>query len=180
MIETNEVEFTELIEWIDTITEWKDDKNKKRDGNRTMIDMLALIKKYYYHTLMKGSNSIKVVLPSIFTTSKYIKERYSKAVGSGINLKDEILWKLDEKGSPKDPYKLLNNFYENLEIDSDELLLESGKIQDGAAALIAYSKLQFTEMKDMERNAIISSLLQYCELDTLAMVMIYEHWINNT
>jgi hypothetical protein len=30
-------------------------------------------------------------------------------------------------------------------------------------------------MTDKERNEITSGLLKYCELDTLAMVMIYEH-----
>ena len=58
----------------------------------------------------------------------------------------------------------------------DELFLEDGKIQDGAAALIAFGKMQFTEMKEKEKDALIASLLQYCELDTLAMLMIYEHW----
>jgi len=38
--------------------------------------------------------------------------------------------------------------------------------------------MQFTEMSDMERNALREALLQYCELDTLAMVMIWEHWLN--
>jgi uncharacterized protein YprB with RNaseH-like and TPR domain len=30
-------------------------------------------------------------------------------------------------------------------------------------------------MSDKERNEITTGLLKYCELDTLAMVMIYEH-----
>ena len=54
--------------------------------------------------------------------------------------------------------------------------MEDGKIQDGADALIAFGKMQFTEMKEKEKNALIASLRQYCELDTLAMLMIYEHW----
>ena len=48
-------------------------------------------------------------------------------------------------------------------------------IADGGAALTAYSKLQFVDMPDHERETIINGLLKYCELDTLAMVMIYEH-----
>ncbi len=42
--------------------------------------------------------------------------------------------------------------------------------------MTAYGKLQFQEMSDTERRAIESALLKYCELDTLAMVMIYEAW----
>jgi hypothetical protein len=36
--------------------------------------------------------------------------------------------------------------------------------------------LQYQEMGDKERAEITEGLLRYCELDTLAMVMIYEHF----
>jgi hypothetical protein len=42
--------------------------------------------------------------------------------------------------------------------------------------MVAYAKMQFSQMSDKERTNIIKGLLKYCELDTLAMVMIYEHW----
>jgi hypothetical protein len=46
--------------------------------------------------------------------------------------------------------------------------------------MMAYAKFQFTEMTNLKREALISSLLQYCEINTLTMVMIYEHWINQS
>jgi hypothetical protein len=58
----------------------------------------------------------------------------------------------------------------------EKLFLENGKIQDGAAAMMAFGKMQFTEMDNQERSSLVKALLQYCELDTLAMLMIYEHW----
>ena len=42
--------------------------------------------------------------------------------------------------------------------------------------MMAYCYSQFTEMSEPEREAIKSSLLKYCELDTLAMVMLVEYW----
>ena len=36
-------------------------------------------------------------------------------------------------------------------------------------------KIQYTDMTNEERNQIKEALLKYCELDTLAMVMIMEH-----
>jgi hypothetical protein len=36
--------------------------------------------------------------------------------------------------------------------------------------------MQFEEMSEYERSEIRKALLKYCELDTLAMVMIYEGW----
>jgi hypothetical protein len=51
-------------------------------------------------------------------------------------------------------------------------------LADGGAAMVAFAKMQFTEMSEIERKAIIKGLLKYCELDTLAMVMIYEFWMD--
>ena len=36
-------------------------------------------------------------------------------------------------------------------------------------------KIQYTDMTEEEREDISEALKRYCELDTLAMVMIYEH-----
>jgi hypothetical protein len=46
----------------------------------------------------------------------------------------------------------------------------------GGAALIAYARMQFEEISNYERGEIRKALLKYCELDTMAMVMIYEGW----
>ena len=48
-------------------------------------------------------------------------------------------------------------------------------IEDGGAALTAYGKIQYSNMEAWERELIAEGLKRYCELDTLAMVMIYEH-----
>ena len=177
-MENEEEEFSEWIQWIDTITEWKDKETKEKyAGERNMVDLLKMIKQYYYHPEMRGSNSIKAVLPAVFTTSEYIKSRYSKPVGFGKNLKDIIMWQSDRKtGIPQDPYKLLPDKYQDLDMTKEELFLENGKIQDGAAAMMAFGKMQFTEMDNQELSSLVKALLQYCELDTLAMLMIYEHW----
>jgi hypothetical protein len=58
----------------------------------------------------------------------------------------------------------------------DQLISSNEEIKDGGAAMTAYAKMQFEEMSVYERNELTKSLLQYCELDTLAMVMIYEAW----
>ena len=49
-------------------------------------------------------------------------------------------------------------------------------IANGGSALTAYSKLQYTDMSQAEINELTKGLLKYCELDTLAMVFIYEHF----
>jgi hypothetical protein len=42
--------------------------------------------------------------------------------------------------------------------------------------MIAYAYLQFANMTDAERELYRQALLRYCELDTMAMVMIWEYW----
>jgi hypothetical protein len=58
----------------------------------------------------------------------------------------------------------------------DQLISSNDEIKDGGAAMTAYAKMQFEEMGDYETSELKVSLLKYCELDTMAMVMIYEAW----
>ena len=53
------------------------------------------------------------------------------------------------------------------------VLSDSDELRDGGVALTAYARMQFEEMSEYERREIEKALLKYCELDTLAMVMIY-------
>lgn len=66
----------------------------------------------------------------------------------------------------------------NKEISDEDapLLFDNTDLKEGGAATIAYAKLQFTNMSNFERDELRNALLRYCELDTLAMVMIIEAW----
>jgi len=50
------------------------------------------------------------------------------------------------------------------------------EIAEGGAAAMAFARLQFEDLSPETRAAIKAALLRYCELDTLAMVMIAEAW----
>ena len=52
------------------------------------------------------------------------------------------------------------------------------KLRNGAAAMTAYARMQFTQMSNYEKESLTNALLKYCELDTFAMVLILEEWIN--
>lgn len=162
---------TELEEFIISIT---------NDAPRTMIDMLALVKKFYYHPKMKGSNSIKAVLPAVMEAD-FVKKKYSKPISTinitSKNFPTEMIWfNTNNKGDVMDPYKLLNTvFYDN---SISEELIQNETISDGGAAMNAFARMQFAEMPNDQRNAIIDALKKYCELDTLAMVIIYDYWRN--
>lgn len=65
----------ELRDFIKTITKSTDScPDKWEGGSRNMIDMCELVKYYYYDPYMKGSNSIKVVLPAILNSSEYLQK----------------------------------------------------------------------------------------------------------
>jgi hypothetical protein len=50
------------------------------------------------------------------------------------------------------------------------------EINNGGAAMTAYSYLLYTDLSEEIRQAYKGALLRYCELDTMAMVMIWEYW----
>ena len=78
------------------------------------------------------------------------------------------------------PYKNLPRVFSDYDRDTLDLLMPDNELNDGGAAMTAYAYLQFSEMSDIERERIREALLKYCELDTLAMVMIWEHWMDRT
>ena len=170
----------ELIEFIDSITHNKDEK---RCGYRDMVDMCKIVKDYHYDPYTKGSNSIKAVLPAVIKRSTFIQNRYSQPIyGKGclipsLNFEDPQMWiQKNEHGDILSPYKLLPALFEGIEASDDFMTDEN--LANGGAALTAYAKMQFTEMNEEEKTLVVKGLLRYCELDTLAMVIIYEYWLN--
>jgi hypothetical protein len=169
----------ELMDFIKSISESSQKSDEKWLGNRNMVDMLKLVKSYYYNPLMGGSNSIKAVLPAVLNTSQCLKNKYSKPIygsNKGIKSYNYKNWKwieYDKEGNVIDPYKLLPPTFEDISKDEVE---KSKVIKDGGAAMSAYIRMQFEDLDDKIKDGIEKALLKYCELDTLAMVMIYEAW----
>ena len=171
----------ELMDFIDTITH----KDNHHVGERDMIDLWDVVKKYYYHPSMKGSNSIKVVLPAVLNSSKLLKYKYSKPIygkdiiSQNYNAGNAKVWiSYDENGVVENPYKHLEPVSAFLNISEAEIKQYENSLDesvcDGGAALAAYSKLQFSD--DVASAALQQALLRYCELDTLAMVFIWEYF----
>jgi hypothetical protein len=170
----------ELKAWIQTVTKY--DKNGHQwEGDRNMIDMCALVKDYYWHPIMGGSNSIKVVLPAVLNSSKYLKDKYQFPIyGTTIkshNFKD-MQWIKLENDKVINPYVQLPHVFHGVNIKDEELITKAEKLKDGGAAMTAYARMQFCEMSPSEREALKNALLRYCELDTMAMVMIMEAWMD--
>ena len=165
----------ELVQFIQSLV---------KTGERAMYDLCKLSGKAYYQVDTKGSSSIKKVLPAVLKTSAFLRQKYSQPIyGSqgGIPSKNftNFTWWVDAgQGVPMEPYDLLKDYGSELlgetvlaGEDPDELV-----IANGGAAATAYARLQFEELGVEPRRRICEALLRYCELDTMAMVMIVEAW----
>ena len=177
-----------LISFIESISHhtkknpdtWIVPNRKQNQGTRDMVDLCKVVVKYYYNPHTFGSNSIKKVLPAVLKSSQFVQEKYSRPINeiqvTSINIPSDHIWLTVKNGEIVDPYKTLPPVYDNISQDEIETRLSDMKnIDDGGAALTAYGKIQYTDMSVKEREDISDALKRYCELDTLAMVMIYEH-----
>ncbi|MFM6927215.1 MAG: DUF2779 domain-containing protein [Bdellovibrio sp.] len=185
--QSEESDRDELIRFIKTLTK-KKASDKKDDylwnGDRCMVDLLEVVKECYLSPLIGGSNSLKYVLPAILAESDFLREKYSKPVYGtsempSLNFTDHV-W-IKELGADGicDPYKELPPLFSAEDLQKiDSLISDEDQIRNGGAAMMAYCRTQFTEMSIEERDAIQKALLKYCELDTLAMVMLVEYWLS--
>lgn len=184
LADSSEPDKNELIAFIRTITHTDDAR-----GARDMVDLLEVVRRYFYEPKeMGGSNSIKVVLPAVLNVSQYLKDKYSKPIYGGAenihscNHTTPIAWiKMDADGHVENPYHLLDSVaklagldahdeaYVNAHDDEDEFT-----VANGGAALTAYNKMMFSDAK--MSVALREALLRYCELDTMAMVFIWEYF----
>lgn len=180
LLNSDESDVDELVHFIKNISHSKSDSVEKWNGDRDMVDLLEIVKKYYYNPLTKGSNSLKYVLPAILNSCEYLQNKYTKTLQeiklSSLNFKDNHIWLSNIGGVYDNPYKKLPNLFEDWTAEElDEVVSGMEELADGGAALTAYGKMQYTDISDAELNELSTALLKYCELDTLAMVMLYEH-----
>ncbi|QDO95303.1 DUF2779 domain-containing protein [Formosa sediminum] len=181
LADSNEPDKTELQAFIERITHSPGNRTKKWQGTRDMIDLYRVVKDYYYHPITEGSISIKAILPAVLNSSMFLKEKYANPIEdiqvTSKNFNEDHAFITIKDGLVISPYKTLPALFEDWsENQLEDLVSEMSSISDGGAALTAYSKLQFETMQESERLEISKGLLKYCELDTLAMVMIYEYF----
>jgi hypothetical protein len=126
--------------------------------NEHLVDQFKIAENYYYHPDMKGSVSIKSVLPSIWNNNPYLHEiEYFKPYVKKSN------------GQVMNPYKTL---------DKIEINEEAEVIEEGTGAIRAYEEMMYgLHRGDLETHRKWTELLrQYCELDTMGMVIVYRYW----
>jgi hypothetical protein len=143
-----------LSDWLTAITT---DKSVKRKGR--LVDMNDLTKKHYFHPFMKGRTSIKKVLPAIWNNNKYLHQvSFFKDYSA-----------TDFEGGVIDPYDTLKP--DATQIDEEDA------VAGGTEAMRAFQRIRFDDtLNQSQKNEIKRQLLEYCKLDTMAMVIIAHHW----
>lgn len=179
--ESKETDKDNLISFLKTISKSTKNQIKPWVGDRNMVDLCKVVKDYYYNPYTNGSNSIKAVLPACLNSSEFLKNKYIQPIGNlkltSQNFPSSHIWFQIEGDKIINPYKKLPTLFDNWnETELEDNISDIENIADGGGALTAYAKLQYVDMTSKERNEITQGLLKYCELDTLAMVMIYEHF----
>jgi hypothetical protein len=169
--------------FIRCLTTRKMGKGNADVGSRALVDLCRLAEKAFFHPTTKGSSSIKKVLPAVMQSSDYLKRRYAQPIYEAkdgipsLNFVNHAWWQ-EMHGAMVDPYRLLLPVFTDLPqevveaLDADDDL----EVAQGGAATSAYARLQFEDIEPQERKSIEAALLRYCELDSLAMVLIYDNW----
>jgi hypothetical protein len=180
-------EFAAIEEFVLSLTT---DKTSGHAGIRAMYDLCLLAERAFFHPMTKGSSSIKKVLPAVLQESEWLAERYGQPIyGRGLNIpslnfapSELMIWWSKAGGAVVNPYdKLPPVFPDIVTNDLKYELSNQGvdmdmEVAEGAGAMMAYGRLQFEKLSPVVRLHIEKALLRYCELDTLAMVMVVEAW----
>jgi hypothetical protein len=148
----------ELMCWLEKVAQFH------KEDETLLLDMNQLALKYYFHPKMGGRTSIKVTLPAVLNATR--SPRIAKW------LADIGLYKTDENAEIINPYELLPE--PRINVDGKMI-----SVKDGGGAMRAYQDMLYGINKnDPQIKANYADLLhQYCRLDTLAMVVIWEHWM---
>lgn len=148
---TGDVERGSIVEWLDVMDAGKATR---------IIDLNRLALDYHFHPLIEGRTSIKVVLPAVLAANAAVLNRPEM----------QKYRSLAPDGSLQSPYASLPEL-----TLPDETTMEA--VREGTGAMRAYEEMLFgVYSRDPEYGAALRDLLlQYCELDTAAMVMIWDH-----
>lgn len=187
---SREADRERLISFIDLITKPKKEEEHAgaRAGSKAMVDLHRLVQEGYYSSRAGGSISLKYMLPSVLRDAPGVAALYSQSGVYGsrnaiqsLNFTGEEghVWLQREKGD--DPYKTLPGVFGPDQTELNEILFrlagddeEDGTINQGGLAMTAYNYTQFADLVPNERQRIADALFRYCELDTLAMVILVQ------
>ena len=150
-----------------------------------LVDLGRMVHRLAYFPGTDGRSSIKKVLPAVLQLSSHVRAKYGAPVyGTAAmpsrNFSPGMVWvQYAANGAVIDPYKLLSAREADPALEAAIQRAETDDegqaiVANGGAAMLAYAKLQRHAISGAARADIVKQMLRYCELDTLAMVMVFE------
>lgn len=158
----------ELAAWLDDVVKF--DKNDVG----WLTDMDALARKGYFHPSTRAKTSIKFTLPAVLNAHRSERiPQWLQNFHEGVNLLGR------DAAGLINPYKLLpairliDSYAPGEEEDGDDY-----HVNEGTGAMRAYQDMLYGLAKDdaVKKDKLREALRIYCKWDTLAMVVIWEHW----
>lgn len=154
------------------------------EGEGRLVDFGSLVERSIYLSGSGGGTSMKRFLRAVLRSSAYLQSRYSRPVYGSAEIPSRnfppMAWVVRrEPLGVVDPYLLLDPLFADRETGESLKGLEQSEgsvVANGAAAMLAFDKLLRRDVPPETKAAIAGQLRRYCELDTLAMVLVYE-WL---
>jgi hypothetical protein len=128
-----------------------------------IVDLYRLALDHYFHPKMGGSLSIKYVLPAIWLQNASLRRHPWFAEYS-----------MEQDGRILTPYETLPS----LPFRGHDGEEDAETVREGTGAIRTYQEMMYglKSSNDDFRKTMKQRLLNYCKLDTAAMVMIWMHW----
>jgi hypothetical protein len=168
LIDSNESDKEDLIQFIEAITHpTGSSKNSFVAGSRDMKDLKVIAQKYFYHPSMGSSNSIKQVMPAILQSDPYFREKYGDDMDPYHNLPSLDVF-AEEVKKEGDAFPA--------DFDDSDVWNADKQINKGGISKLDYVLLQAGRFNKLHTEAIRRASLEYCKLDTLSMVRIWEYF----
>ena len=156
-----------LEEWLTRMTKEKSGNKKTVIREGRLLDMNKFTLEHYFHPYMKGKTSIKKTLPAVWNHQPYLYEVPYFAP----------YYRRDDAGEVLNPYETLQYMRE---IDGEAYMDAENMetVKEGSGAMRAYQDMLFGAGRHNQerRETLRQELLNYCKLDTMAMVIIWHHW----
>ena len=125
-------------------------------ANNRIVDLNKWAANDFYHPGMRGRTSIKVVMDALWKADPLMRDQFTAWTGVSASESD-------------DPYHAL-----------PELLINgvAQDVREGTGAIRAYEAMMYGVEKNDQaaKDGWCALLKQYCRLDTMSMVLIFEHW----
>lgn len=153
---------------MSTLANWLEESAEPLDNGGRVLDLMKICFDHYCHPAMGGRYGIKYVLRAIWSESAELRQDpwFCDYVVS------------DSDGNLLDPYQALPEVPFGA-VDED-IGVELEVVREGVGAMRSYQEMLYGLRRDDSafKNRQRDLLLQYCKLDTLAMVMIWKYWMS--